>query len=128
MSYIPDTFSKMQIDLRTGKPKDERNPYWYKILEGADADFVRGFDFAQEQFELMLENVMDSLFEIFAENPADFIESTDEEKEDEIKELFNGYLYGDRNELVVSMIESMDQQDYDRRFEEVKDLPEDQED
>lgn len=122
MSYIPDTFTKMKIDIY-GKQKDEPNPYWYKILEGSDADFVSGYDWAVKDFNMMLENIMDEIQEIFTDE-----ETTDDEKAQEVTEIIGRWLYGCRNELVVSMIEGMEQDDYDRRFEEAQDLPEDTED
>lgn len=125
MSYIPDTTQKMKVDIYS-KRTDELNPYWYKILEGSDAEFVRGYDWAQKEFDMMLANIIDEISEVYSDDEED-IERSDEEKAEEVNEIIGRYLYGCRNELVVSMIESMKQEDYDRRFEAVKDLPEDPE-
>lgn len=116
MSYIPDARHKMKINIYTGKQTDELNGYWYKILEGDDKTELFGFDWAMDRIENTLL--------CYLENEG--IE--DEEKIKRITEIVLDCLEDARDELVVSMIDSMEQADYDRRFEEVKDLPEDEKD
>lgn len=115
MSYIPDTRHKLRIDFY-GQQTDELNPYWYRILEGDDATELNGYDWAVECITNSLET---------------HLENAGFDKEKKRQKIINAVLEcleSNRDELVVSMLDNMNQEDYDRRFEEVKDRPEDESD
>ena len=154
MSYIPDCRPKYAKDIeepysdRKAKSSDtEINPYWSGLLDGADKEFLQGFDYNTS-------NVVNNLFDninIYATEfesvgldvediDTEIIEGTDpfnevqSEKEckllddysdDEIKtmsdatkvcllmkSILNHYIEMNRDELVTSMIENMDETVY----------------
>lgn len=126
MSYIPDTRHKKKIDIY-GHQTDELNPYWYRILEKNDEEYLMGYDWAVDFIINSLDDLLDSAIDILKSEADDHYKTIDEKKK-EITDLFAEWLEGHRDELVVSMLDNMEQADYDRRFEEVKDRPEDPED
>lgn len=113
MSYIPDTRHKMKTDY-CGNQTDELNPYWYRNLEGDDATELFGYDWAMNQVELSLDTYLEN--EGF----------DDEVQRQEIIKIVLECLESSRDETVVSMIDNMEQADYDRRFDEVADLVDDE--
>ena len=121
MSYIPDTFSKMETNIY-GKETGKLNPYWYKILEGKDAEYVAGYDMALTDIDNILDGcIVPEILDIISDD-----EMTEDEMIEEIRDTISTFLCGNRDEVVVSLIENMSEEDYDRRFEEVKDLPDDE--
>lgn len=66
MSYIPDCRPKYEKDCAIHNvfgaktPIDDKkiNPYWYGLLKGQDAEFLRGFDYA---VTMCLCNLFDNL-------------------------------------------------------------------
>ncbi len=139
MSYIPDVRNRFKEHLYEGTrgaskmDKNERNPYWEGYLNDTDKEYVRGYDWNTEQ-------VVSSFFQnldVFADE-LDFLDMDDidienvvsergssEYSEEELEGMSESTLIAkkmrecllkwiemERNELVVSMIEGMKEEEY----------------
>ena len=104
MSYIPDCRHKYAI-LPFGKRSRKPNPYWYKILDGTNASEISGYDMAVD----VLSRFFDSFdnYEEIAAIPNDIA--------DALKKCFDNFAECNRNEIVTSMIENMDDEHYEDR-------------
>lgn len=106
MTYIPNV------------RKDEN--YNEKYLAEKDKDIVRGYDFATKTIDSFFDNLEIYDFEVEGED-IDIGRFFDNHPE--IKELFKAnlmeHLESGRNELVVSMIDGMDEKEYERIRKEV---------
>ena len=165
MSFIPDCRPKYAKDVDhlypSKEPIDEKeiNGYWYGLLQGKDAEFIRGFDYntvhavnnlfdnldvyATELAEAGIDvesidlNVVDGapMFqnETFVEQDEreykSFEEYTEEEKKQMtnatkllliFKDMLNDYIEMQRDELVTSMIDSMDDEVHTKRVVELQ--------
>ena len=139
MSYIPNVRNRFKEHLYEGTrgaskmDKNERNPYWEGYLNDTDKEYVRGYDWNTEQ-------VVSSFFQnldVFADE-LDFLDMDDidienvvserdssEYSEEELEGMSKSTLIAkkmrecllkwiemERNELVVSMIEGMKEEEY----------------
>lgn len=99
MSYIPDC-------------REDKN-YNEKYLGDIDSAFVRGYDYAVEQIVNLIENnsnVYPELDDILDYNKA--VACVD--KKQIVKEAIEGWAESERNELITSMIDSMDDAEYEK--------------
>ena len=141
MTYIPTTRNQYRDELIAGKDKNgkaERNYYWQGYLNKADANHVTGFDEACECLTECLFHNTDLYEDILylagidiEENPVDedilfsdkFLEEYTPEEIDKltsstrilkaIREILLDYSEMERDEMIVSMIESMDNKEYE---------------
>lgn len=99
MSYIPDC-------------REDEN-YNEKYLGDIDREFVRGYDYAVEQIVNLIENnsnVYPELDDILDYTKA--VACVDKKKI--VKEAIEEWAESQRNELITSMIDSMDDAEYEK--------------
>lgn len=115
MSMIPDCRSKFSKNYFTQKKMapEEINPYWYKILTGSDADYLAGFDF-------LAEYIINGLFEYLSDHIVNF-----QIDDAELQECVEAFCESERDILVTSMIENMDDDLHQKRLKEVEILDDD---
>ena len=141
MSYIPDVRNRFRERLYEGTrgaskmDKNERNPYWEGYLNDTDKEYVRGYDWNTEQVvssffqnldvfadildfidtdDIDIEEVVSerSILEYSDEELAEKSESTLIAKK--MRECLLEWIEMERNELIVSMIDGMKEDEYDR--------------
>lgn len=101
MSYIPDT-REMYDALAKAYGKKKLNPYWEKFLNDRDKDRVLEYDFATEQGKSFFENQDKEDYGISEEDWECLVES------------FEEWMESSRDEMIVSLIDSMDVEEYER--------------
>lgn len=155
MSYIPDCRQKFETNNKNMNEKII-NPYWYGLLRGDDAEFLRGYDW---NTSMSINNFFDNL-DIYADKlekegisvdfiDTDIVNGADEDynitmphiKDDRkckyyseysdeelrkmskstrimllMKELITFHIENCRDELIVSAIENMDEDEYDKIY------------
>ena len=125
MSYIPNVREKMTTPL-TAKSVSKPNAYWQGYLNDEDAEFVAGFDWAitivarlffdnLDIYEggtpdIGVEDINLSLPEYFEKHP---------DKLNVFRSCLFDYAEAERNELVVSMLDDMGEEEYNKRKADV---------
>ena len=110
MTYIPNTRSRWNESPYTRKgQKKELNAYYEGYLNGKDSEFVAGYDFNTE-------NAIENYFHNLAmyQHEKDGTESDVANIFQFIKETLLHYIEMNRDELIVSMIDGMDDEEYER--------------
>lgn len=121
------------------KKKDTPNPYYEKYLNTDDSNFLDGYDWAvNEEAKHFLENMLEHLEEFDKEHfirigkinedilmRDDVSETELKDVNDEtvflyrLKEAFMEHLEMSRNEIVTSMIENMDEEEYEENYNKI---------
>ena len=123
MSYIPSVRTKTVTSPYMDKGGEKENGYWQGYLDEDNAVFVAGFDFA---VKTSADNFFDNI-DYLANYDDDAIISVDDinlslseffEKHpntlEAIRRALLDWLEMSRDELVVSVIDGMEQEEYDR--------------
>lgn len=140
MSYIPDIRDKYEPDFRCNKTDAEKqeNAYYQGYLNEKDAEYLAGFDYAVEDtlesfcynLDIYEDDILESCeidFDAFRDAFSTFIEReyTDDELDlDTIDDkqirlilalfrAFQHYAEMERDEMGTSLIENMEEADYD---------------
>lgn len=91
---------------------DCRSDEYYngKYLVGADVDFTKGYDWAVEQMESFFANleVFPEVDDLLADNKAVIAEG----KAEKVCEALAEWMESQRDELITSMIDNMDEESY----------------
>lgn len=144
MTFIPDTRKRYKEQLFSGTKgasgEKELNPYYQGYLNNEGKTSISGYDWAVDHVECFFSNIGDYIdFEceddITEQDILDFINSEkeiDEYDEDDIaqysstvinlkiaKEQLLQWLETYRDETIVSLIENMDEEEYQKIKEEV---------
>ncbi len=131
MSYIPNTREKRKYSFKTGRYDGEENGYRQEYLNEEDDAFRRGYDYAVETV-LNYFNNLDAFSDAFleAELNLDRVDTdavvSDCLTEDEVKNLSRDtlilgtvhdtladWLEMERNQFIVSLIDGMDDKEYE---------------
>jgi hypothetical protein len=114
MSYIPDTRQKYGVPTQfSSADPDTPNGYFEGLLTGRDADFIQGYDWAADQISNLPYN-----FEIYArETFSEYFSRKQIEKIAKLlKPVLEEWLEMARDEIVVSMIDNMDDEEYKKAY------------
>ena len=108
--FIPNCRNQYLTNYE-GIVTDEKNPYWEGNLNDNDRELLREFDFAADSFKSFFDNldIYDTNFDIEGEdiNLSRFLHNHPAILET-LKDAFAHYVEMERNETVVSLIESED--------------------
>ena len=143
MTFIPDVRCIHKYKVRKDTP-DELNPYYEGLVSGKDEDYLQGYDTGVDELINILENFSDSpdvdnLEEIGFDinNVDDAIlggdKNYDEFSEEELEEMSTetkmiliigqallNAMERNRNMLVTSLIDQMDNEEYATKFAKFK--------
>lgn len=107
MTYYPDTREKYETNLRTGEKKGI-NYYWEGFLSADDRAKILVIDHIVQSIDNAIEEFKDGCDYDFETKVAD-----------KLKEEIMDSVEADRNILIVSMIDSMPNEEYDANFKEI---------
>lgn len=108
MSFIPDTRHKTKECYPFVKDPNEENAYWQGYLDDNGVQIVMGYDFAIEDAKCYFDNL----------DPA--TDNITQEKIDDMKQRFEIHAECKRDEMIVSMLDDMDEEEYDKIVAAVK--------
>ena len=108
MQYLQNT-DEMIVKTFTGE--EILNPYWEGLLDQHGRDVLAGYTIAIEQCDTMFGELMDQLGECPVRNTAA------QEAIQDCQEYAKSFFVGDREEVVVSMIDEMDDEVYRKNYE-----------
>ena len=108
MQY-PQNTEEMITKTFTGE--EILNPYWEGLLDQHGRDVLAGYTIAIEQCDTMFGDLMDQMEESPVRNTAA------KEAIQDCHEYAKSFFAGDREEVVVSLIEEMDDEVYQKNYE-----------
>ena len=108
MQYLQNT---QEMVTKTSTGEAILNPYWEGLLDQHGRDVLAGYTIAIEQCDTMFDNLKDQLGECPVRNTAA------QEAIQDCHEYAKSFFAGDREEVVVSLIEEMEDEVYQKNYE-----------
>lgn len=119
MTMFRDARSKWDLRFRSDAPL-KPNPYYQEMLKGTpDEEFVKGFDWALDEVaNCILYNLEVVSDELENDSEIDLLKVLQNNAE-KVNNAIKKYTEMERDVLITSMIDNMDEEEYEKKFKEI---------